>query len=301
MPGASSNVGPVVDVILDYANGVAGLDDARAQPTGAARLASILNKTYYVPLVAQILDNKGWHIAARFQRVWLGGKANAVLGPASDGQGTAGPLSIAGISMDWILRFERAQDLYDEVTSPDVFANDQAKRLLRTRLDRMFQLTKANTVGFGDLKAVGLALEREYVNYRGIGNYDQWRAGIDELTAALGRFNMYVVANGIATRNGKTTRVTISRIGVFVRDSFDFEGEQDLGAWGRPNIIEPTIPPPSGGIAPVKYVPVQSGVEFHMSNASYREYREKTGRGGDFLIYSDVRTRDLSKPIVFDY
>jgi len=301
MAPTSSNIGPIIDVVLDYARGVVGLDDAREQPKGAARMASILDKTYYVPLVAQILDKKGWHVAARFQRIWLSGKANAVVRPASDGKGTAGPLSTAGISMDWILRFERARDLFDEVTSPDVFANDQAKGLLRSRLDRIFQLTKVNTLGFGDLKAVGRALEREYINYRGIGDYDQWRAGIDELTAALGRFNMYVIPNGSATRSGKKTRVTISRIGVFVRDSFDFEGEQDLGGWGRPDIIKPPTPPPLGGIGPVKYVPVEPGIEFHISNASYREYRQKTGRGGDFLIYSDVKTRELSKPIVFDY
>ena len=27
----------------------------------------------------------------------------------------------------------------------------------------------------------------------------------------------------------------------------------------------------------------------YVGNASYRNYREKTGRGGDFMIFSDVR------------
>ncbi len=37
-----------------------------------------------------------------------------------------------------------------------------------------------------------------------------------------------------------------------------------------------------------------------ISNASFRDWRAKSGRGGDFLVFSDVKRLKLSTPDQFE-
>lgn len=69
----------------------------------------------------------------------------------------------------------------------------------------------------------------------GGGSPGSGRYVLDELTAALGRFAIFVIVSGAAERDDSTTLVTISKIGVYIRDSFDFNGDQALGYWRKPD------------------------------------------------------------------
>ena len=119
---------------------------------------------------------------------------------------------------------------------------------------------------------------------------------------------MNVIPSGEAERHGKTVTVTIDHVGVFVRDSFDFNGDRDLGYWGR---LDVALPPKwivqdisTGVISLLGGVDVERappGVEFAMSNSVYRRYRRETGMGADFVIYSDVKSHGLIRPVRFTY
>jgi len=58
-------------------------------------------------------------------------------------------------------------------------------------------------------------------------------------------------------------QVTIEEVGVYVKDSFDFNGSQFLGWWGPAN------------------VPI--------NNSDFQRWRAENHTGGDFIVYSDVR------------
>jgi uncharacterized protein DUF6402 len=254
----------------------------------------------FVEFIASILDNKGWNIAAAYQRIWANGPANELQGHVRDGRGNYDPLTIETIPMKWIVKFPRARDLFVEVTDPKVFANEEARRVLRTKIDAKFAAARASSsVTFGDFTKRGRALEDEYTNQRSLTKYD----GIDELTAAFGRFVLCVIPQGVATKTGKGTDVVIQKTGVFLRDSFDFNGDQDLGWWAYPDRITTNLPEKNWE----DYVSV-SNQTYRNYRAIYTDYRvPNQGRryrgtaGGDFAIYSDVMIDDSRPEVRFSY
>jgi hypothetical protein len=108
---------------------------------------------------------------------------------------------------------------------------------------------------------------------------------LDDMTAALGNFVFKVAVAGDLERppGSSSTRVTIRSVGVFIRDSFDFNDFQFLGFWDdatkRVSMVDPFL-----GEA--------------VYNSSFRSWRSANGRGGDFLVLSDVKQTPLSKPDV---
>jgi len=64
--------------------------------------------------------------------------------------------------------------------------------------------------------------------------------------------------------------VSIEEVGIYAKDSFDFEGDQFLGWWGYRD------------------------TEYH--NSDFREWRAINNAGGDFRIYSDIARIKLAVP-----
>lgn len=78
------------------------------------------------------------------------------------------------------------------------------------------------------------------------------------------------------TVNGPATN-TASDEGVYIRDSFDFTGNQ-LGGLGYWDMINQEAS--------------KSGLStnfYDINNDDYRNWRDDHGKGGDFRIYSDVK------------
>jgi len=91
-----------------------------------------------------------------------------------------------------------------------------------------------------------------------------------------------VVAGSVQPRSGSRSHdVEINQIGVYIRDSFDFNGNQFLGFWDdSDNSVSMTNP--------------FSGTS--VSNSDFRTWRANHGAGGDFLIYSDLKLIKLPTP-----
>jgi hypothetical protein len=79
--------------------------------------------------------------------------------------------------------------------------------------------------------------------------------------------------------------LTITDIGVHVMDSYDFEGEQPLGYWSDYSVSRGPSKDPS---------------EFlEVTNKTFRDWRSQNGKGGDFLVFSDVKRIKLLHPKPF--
>lgn len=79
--------------------------------------------------------------------------------------------------------------------------------------------------------------------------------------------------------------MTITNVGAYMRDSYDFNGDQPLGCW---NVCTNKVEEGffcSGSAA--------------VTNGDFRDWRTANGKGGDFVVYSDVKTTTLSSPEVF--
>jgi Family of unknown function (DUF6402) len=66
------------------------------------------------------------------------------------------------------------------------------------------------------------------------------------------------------------TQIVINEIGIYVKDSFDFNGDQFLGVWGYRD--DP------------------------INNSDFRQWRNDNHLGGDFQVFSDVKRIKLNPP-----
>jgi len=209
------------------------------------------------------------------------------------------------IKMRWVLGYARAKSVYDELINDRMWATPNARKLIRERLQQHGYLNRGALPIFtpppGSMNILDtyfvnqLAVTTDHLVARAIAN------GVDGLLAALGSFSLRMVIAGelqTPARNPITGQLSyplaVSDVGIYVRDSFDFEEEQDLGYWDDDN---DTITLTAGGIErEAAYRILGERPDTFVSNAIMRGYREATGFGGDFLVYSDVTWKHLSTP-----
>ena len=207
-----------------------------------------------VTAIPGIMTANGWNNGAALQKRWF---SNPAIGSQLPDTTT--------IKMSWVLGYARAKKIYDEIINQKLYVNAAAKaQILKTH---------GNKDGaFGDFTLPVPVLDKESIQFRvvGFGLTD----AIDDLSAALGNFTFRVVVKGCATKGA----IGITQIGIYVKDSFDFQGDQDLGYWNKATNY--------GGRNPFKGTLV--------SNSDYRAYAQKTGFGGDFLVFSDLVVIKLS-------
>jgi hypothetical protein len=112
---------------------------------------------------------------------------------------------------------------------------------------------------------------------------------MDDMNGALGAATLKVALIGEATRNARTGRIVlnVTDAGFYIRDTYDFNGSQYLGAWTEDRVLnqaQTILNFPRKDMASHGR-PIES---IHVSNATFDNYRRATGYGGDFVIYSDV-------------
>ncbi len=236
------------------------------------------NGKFSITSIPKIMRSRGWANGARLMEIWFSG-AGAV-------EPAYGPPDILTIRMSsWALTFSRAKDVYDQLMRERVWANDAARKMLAQRLQSKGLLTSdPQSRAFGSLTAPVPALETEYVNYRAVGGATD---PLDDMFAALGKFSFrVVVAGGVApVPSTPKVRVTITHVGVYIKDSYDFSGDQQLGTWDDKTNSVSKSPLASGNM---------------VSNADFRAWRQQTGMGGDFLVFSDLLVTPLASPDEFD-
>ena len=108
------------------------------------------------------------------------------------------------------------------------------------------------------------------------------------MTAALGRFAFRVIVAGsitpFRTSGTQQYRIMITDVGIYLRDSFDFNGDQFLGFWDDSDNSVSIVNPLSGTA---------------VSNKDFRDWRKNHGKGGDFLVFSDIQWLSRTPPDTF--
>ena len=238
-----------------------------------------VNKWDYLGWIAvtdipPIMDANGWTQGATLMRKWL-----------SCPTGTYNPDDTTTITMDWVLGFKRAKTVYDKIFTDKIYMNEAAIRIIKNNLirDSFRVIIESRIMGDRDakLKFLDLSLpvpdlHKYHVNNRSVGdNADP----LDGLKAALGRFSFYVAIGGnLSCKNGLV--LNIKEVGVYLMDSYDFDGFQFLGSWNKKT----------------NHVGNWSVFGADVYNSDFRSYSSKTGMGRNFNVYSDLKTTKLPKP-----
>lgn len=225
--------------------------------------------------IPKIMRAKGWLNGARLMDEWFSG-APAVK-PAYTGP------DLTTIKMDsWALGFSRAKKVFDAMVQERVWSNEHARPVLARRLGSLGLLIPAGCCF--DLSAKTVQDQHNlHVNFRSVEN-SFWSA-LDDMDAALANFSIYVTPlHGEIAAEGARLRVKLMKVGFHIWDSYDFNGDQDLGYWDETTNQ------------------VSSSFMFRgtkVTNESFRKWRSANGKGGDFLVYSDVKPLFLTPPDSF--
>jgi len=237
--------------------------------------------------IPRVMRGLGWLKGARLLEIWFS-RPRAVFPAYSSPDTTT-------IRMDsWALTFPRARQVYDQLIKERIWSNTPARAVVARMLRNKGLLTRLQQT-FGHLSDPVPTQDPDYVNERPAGGYTSF----DDMTAALGNFNFRVVIAGtvapLTASLPASYQVQIREVGVYIRDSFDFEGNQYLGCWSdNPDGFSPVMPPSSGE----EFMP--TGLIFApVGNRDFRAWRDQKGRGGDYLVFSDIKRVVLSPPDAF--
>lgn len=163
------------------------------------------------------------------------------------------------VTMKWIRNYDRANRgidrLISEVNTPK--AQALIKKRLEDRPDGPF--------GEEWFSEVDPRKRHQFqVQLRYVGGSAWVAVAPDGLDAAFHGFYLYALAGGCKDSTG----ITVDRVGIYARDSFDFQDEQYLGYWEPPASVSPAV------------AIVTNNRGRPISNRSFRDYRDQTQMGG---------------------
>ncbi|POD68857.1 hypothetical protein BKM17_26635 [Pseudomonas syringae group genomosp. 3] len=289
-----------------------------------------------VPKLSEVpsyMDSLSWKVSAALMRKWFSSDAwemtlDEKLGRTPPSKYPSALVDTTTVTLDWILSFERARAVYQSVLSTSLFGTygfdiPEAREQLARRIKRAGLFTTRTEI-FGDLSNPPI-WQHEHWQFRlfkidttQIDRGKVFLNGLDDLFGALASFGLYLSASGTVTPDAKIVdtgsafkvvatnyQIEITHIAIYARDTYDFIGEQYLGHWNKNGvevifnyILEEKI----GTLAPRDYQP--SGdppdMKLPVGNWSFNEYRKKHSKGGDLLIFSDLKTIRLKRPLRYN-
>lgn len=228
--------------------------------------------------IPAIMRSKKWNIGAALMDSWFSRNIN--IAPRY------GLPDATTIRMAWVLSFKRAPDVYQKLMGDRIWQNEPARKEIASMLRRKGYLMRnaCFTRSFGDLSLPVRRQDEDFINQRVLG----MSADLDDLNAALANFVFNVLVAGCVRSEDKSGgyEVEISEIGVYVKDSYDFNGDQFLGYWDDSDNSVSMVNP-------------FSGTAVH--NRDFRDWRSKNHKGGDFRVFSDIKRTKISPPDVFRF
>jgi hypothetical protein len=184
------------------------------------------------------------------------------------------------IKMSWVTGFARARAALGVLESSRTNTTAGAIELKRV-LSRAGLLT-GNRTAIGTVDNAVLLHETAHLNSIGV----EFGGSVDALDCALGAFTMHMAVTGFVQPlarmlDSHTHEVEITKLHFYVRDSYDFTTDKEpLGHWSRDG-------------ASTFY----SRGKVFVEDKHFRQWRASHGRGGDFVVFSDLKTKLLETPI----
>ena len=194
----------------------------------------------------------------------------------------------------WVLSFERAKEMYDKMWEDKIYVNEAANKQIETMLRKNGKFNKSKTMNFGDLSqpVADINAGDFYIQHRNVtsGVFQD----LDGMVAALANFSFRMAVQGNVTyketqetyfgfgENKDVYTVQISKVGIYIRDSYDFIGSQ-LGGLGHWN-------PDTNKVSKSAF-----NGSHEVNNATFREWRMNNECGGDFIIFSDIEIREVNE------
>lgn len=237
-------------------------------------IPEIMEKKMQSAVGAQLM--RRWFRSPKFvlPESWRKGNHNALSIPTQN-------IDTSIVKMSWVRQFSRAISAIQTLEANRITTPLAAKELRRVLQRQLFLTDRPERVGITS-DAIVLH-ETTHINSLAV----PYGGGVDPLDCALAAFTMHVAVGGIVEpfNNGsnssqKTHKIHINKLHFYIRDSYDFSTEDEpLGYWGRDGASTSML----------------SSETYFVENRHFTKWREKHGKGGDFIVFSDVYTKEISK------
>lgn len=239
-------------------------------------------------MIPGIMRANGWTTGADLMDHWFSRSAYTYPDPENVDEADI-PFNDTIVKLQWVRGFPRAQSVYEDMWEDEIYANPAARRYIeRTLVENNIPTT--GIASFGDLnQRVNLVNASDfYVQNRAVTN--SIMQDLDGLVAALANFSFRMAVEGRVTykerrkgffgREYDVYEVRIKRVGLYVRDSYDFIGDQ-FGGLGHWNPTANTV------------TTFGSSGAHEVRNEHFRDWRQVNGCGGDFIVFSDLEIREV--------
>ncbi|OYQ33267.1 hypothetical protein CHU92_12805 [Flavobacterium cyanobacteriorum] len=250
-------------------------------------------KVHYVILIPLIMKTKKWVIATKSQEDWF-------LHKGTKYPWESNPRLNYYRFKDWALTFKRFQERYDE--KKNVWKSEASINQLKKEISKMIKdghaekpraskkITRFGTsitdgtlvehkISPAELKepiVAEIPLFDKYYFTSYVYEESKLFAEIDDFYASIANCTVRFCAKGILEYvNENEIRATITELGIYIRDGFDFVGSQSLGFWSYKEMnVSNSI--------------LSNGSYIGINNEDYKKYRADTGMGQDFYTYSTI-------------
>ncbi len=277
-------------------------------------------KIFKITDIPDVMDKKGWKVAARFMRKWFNDpfyemtkdeKLNRVDINTIDKNHV-----LADLDFEWLLTSSsRIKPIYNDfvmkvsnVIEYDDFLG-RRKRIsnqlssglcyILNRLERSGFLVsnelKNCHVNYDDMSAIELDKTSQF-NFIKIGStlWEKATDSLDDVYGALGSFIIKVAFTDLNVTKDQSgfMRMEIRELGLYIKDTYEFMNDGDdqpLGYWGECGVIKPGV---ISELMKKEYIDEDGCRYFRVTNSSFVKYREKhksADETGDFFVYSTVK------------
>jgi Family of unknown function (DUF6402) len=253
--------------------------------------------------IPSAMRRSGWPVGATLMDRWFNTGARSMGPQEKAGDAPSPDIETRAVTMRWGLGFGRVASAHSELlaTWHSAVRLQRSSQTMTNRL-RKWRAAKGGSGAFrfGDLSRPVAEVDAAcQINFQTVES--GMFAAADDFYAAMGRALIKIAVSGMVTPlpSGRF-QLSIDEIGTYIRDTYDFIGDQSLGSWGpdglrRVAVFAPDIP------VIAETARDQPGQDYwSVDNKSFRDWRAHYARGGDFVILSDVRRQKLQKPVVVE-
>lgn len=255
----------------------------------------------------------GWPVAAALMERWFRGAAFEMTDEIKLSQGPKrlsrllpAQLDENTATMAWALGFARVRAAMSKLQAQ--WASPGAFELLKQRVNAQAMVNVSGPWRFGDLAQPAKVLDDVcQVNYLKFGRFSD---PLDDFYGAMGEATLKVAVSGLVVPKGaRKASIAIDELGFYLRDAYDFNDaeraflSQPLGFWGFRGVQRLQW----GGGVPIseRWVNQEKARvlehAYWVQNEDFRKWRAKNGRGGDFMVLSDVHRMRLPFPIMLEW
>jgi hypothetical protein len=272
-----------------------------------------VDMSFWLRDLPTVMRNQGWRTGAACMERWFNTPARIMSLSEKNGRIDyttlrAGAVDTDLVKMAWAMRFARLSEA--AIRLQREWVTQRASDLLRVRVARWRSdrgIRKDASFRFGDLSmAAPLAHKTCQANSRPVGGLLD---PFDDFYAALGRATLNVAVTGMVEIYGGRTRLRVDGLGLYLRDSYEFLGEQSLGYWNSQGVASfaadaEDIPTTSTAATQSDDYSIGLGRvsmsfrrQYRVTNGSFASFRSTHKRGGDFSIFSDLYRPTMPHPV----